>query len=142
MSLSNGPAVTEIKVPSGSRITLSQPEEQPARLIEALIDLFKQHKPIRRAFLVMAQDKSVDEKPNLLIGLEFSEATAGNEINLMIQEAGELACEYLDEDDSVDFCLLDEKERGISHYLIQHTQPFYQRKLGSWLRDTIPVINQ
>ncbi|MBD2809973.1 enhanced serine sensitivity protein SseB C-terminal domain-containing protein [Xenorhabdus sp. Vera] len=142
MSLSNGLAVTEIKVPSGSRITLSQPEEQPARLIEALIDLFKQHKPIRRAFLVMAQDKNVDEKPNLLIGLEFSEATAGNEINLMIQEAGELACEYLDEDDSVDFCLLDEKERGISHYLIQHTQPFYQRKLGSWLRDTIPVINQ
>ncbi|SFU56980.1 enhanced serine sensitivity protein SseB C-terminal domain-containing protein [Xenorhabdus koppenhoeferi] len=142
MRLSNGHAVTEIKVPSGSRITLSQPEEQPARLIEALIDLFKQHKPIRRAFLVMAQDKNVDEKPNLLIGLEFSEATAGNKINLMIQEAGELACEYLDEDDSVDFCLLDEKERGISHYLIQHTQPFYQRKLGSWLRDTIPVINQ
>lgn len=142
MSLSNGPVATEIKVPSGSSITLSQPEEQPTQLIEALINLFKQHKPIRRAFLVMAHDKNVDEKPNLLIGLEFSGTLSGDEINLLIQEAGELACEYLDEDESVDFCLLDEKERGISHYLIQHTQPFYQRKLGSWLRDTIPVINQ
>ncbi|AYA39467.1 enhanced serine sensitivity protein SseB C-terminal domain-containing protein [Xenorhabdus nematophila] len=142
MSLTNGSAATEIEVPSGSRITLSQPEEQPVRLIEALIDLFKQHKPIRRAFMIMAHDKNVDGKPNLLIGLELSEVTVENEINLMIQQAGELACEYLDEDDSVDFCLLDKKEGGISHYLIQHTQPFYQRKLGSWLRDTIPVINQ
>ncbi|MDX7999805.1 enhanced serine sensitivity protein SseB [Xenorhabdus sp. Reich] len=142
MSLSNGPVATEITVPSGSRITLSQPEEQPTRLIEALVDLFKQHKPVRRAFLVMAHDKNLDEKPNLLIGLEFSDASVENEINSVIQEAGELACEYLDEDDSVDFCLLNEKEGGISHYLMQHTQPFYQRKLGSWLRDTIPVINQ
>ncbi|OTA19365.1 Enhances serine sensitivity [Xenorhabdus beddingii] len=141
MSLSNG-AATEIDVPSGSRITLSQPEEQPVQLIEALINLFRQHKSLRRAFLVMAHDKQVDEKPNLLIGLEFSGAPSSDEINLVIQAAGELACEYLDEDESVDFCLLDEKERGISHYLIEHTQPFYQRKLGSWLRDTIPVVNQ
>ncbi|SFN64287.1 enhanced serine sensitivity protein SseB C-terminal domain-containing protein [Xenorhabdus japonica] len=142
MSLSNGPIATEIKVPSGSRITLSQPEEQPAKLIESLIDLFKQYKSVRRAFLVMAHDKNVDEKPNLLIGLEFSATLTDSEINFLIQEAGELACEYLDEDESVDFCLLDEKEEGISHYLIQHTQPFYQRKLGSWLRNTIPVVNQ
>ncbi|OTA14450.1 Enhances serine sensitivity [Xenorhabdus vietnamensis] len=142
MSLSNGSIATEIEVPGGSRITLSQPEEQPAQLIESLIDLFKQHKPVRRAFLVMAHDKNVDEKPNLLIGLEFSAILTDSELNFLIQEAGELACEYLDEDESVDFCLLDEKEGGISHYLIQHTQPFYQRKLGSWLRSTIPVVNQ
>ncbi|OKP03971.1 enhanced serine sensitivity protein SseB C-terminal domain-containing protein [Xenorhabdus eapokensis] len=142
MSLSNGSISTEIKVPSGSRITLSQPAEQPTQLIESLIDLFKQHKPVRRAFLVMAHDKNVDKTPNLLIGVEFSMALTESEINLLIQAAGELACEYLDEDESVDFCLLDEQEGGISHYLIQHTQPFYQRKLGSWLRNTIPVVNQ
>ncbi|PHM46240.1 Enhances serine sensitivity [Xenorhabdus mauleonii] len=142
MSLSNGSVATEIMVPSGSRITLSQPEEQPAQLIEALSDLFKQHKPVRRAFLTMFHDKNTDEKPNLLIGLEFSDSPPESEIDKIIQDAGNLTCEYLDEDDSVDFCLLDETEGGISHYLIQHTQPFYQRKLGSWLRDTIPVINQ
>ncbi|CDG18478.1 enhanced serine sensitivity protein SseB C-terminal domain-containing protein [Xenorhabdus doucetiae] len=142
MSLSNGSIVSEIDVPSGSRITLSQPEELPIQLIESLINLFKQHKPVRRAFLVMAHDKSVDEKPNYLIGLEFSVTLTDSEIDVLIQEAGELACEYLDEEESVDFCLLDEKEGGISHYLMQHTQPFYQRKLGSWLRNTIPVVNQ
>ncbi|MDE9538047.1 enhanced serine sensitivity protein SseB C-terminal domain-containing protein [Xenorhabdus bovienii] len=142
MSLSNGSIATEMEVPSGSRITLSQPEEQPSQLIGALSDLFKQQKPVRRAFLVMAHDKSLDEKPNLLIGLELSDAPTDNEINALIQEAGEVACEYLTEDESVDFCLLNENERGISHYLIEHTQPFYQRKLGSWLRDTIPVVNR
>ncbi|PHM64543.1 enhanced serine sensitivity protein SseB [Xenorhabdus stockiae] len=142
MSLSNEAVATEIEVPSGSRITLSQLEEQPVQLIEALINLFKQHKPVRRAFLVMAHDKEQDENPNLLIGLELSGIQADGDINILIQTAGEAACEHLNEDESVDFCLLDEKDGGISHYLIQHTQPFYQRKLGSWLRETIPVLNQ
>ncbi|CDH06020.1 enhances serine sensitivity (fragment) [Xenorhabdus bovienii str. oregonense] len=142
MSLSNGSVATEMEVPSGSRITLSQPEEQPSQLIDALSGLFKQHKPVRRAFLVMAHNKSLDEKPNLLIGLELSDAPTDDDMNVLIQEAGEVACEYLTEDESVDFCLLNENERGISHYLIQHTQPFYQRKLGSWLRDTIPIVNR
>ncbi|MDC9592722.1 enhanced serine sensitivity protein SseB C-terminal domain-containing protein [Xenorhabdus sp. IM139775] len=142
MSLSNRSIATEIEVPSGSRITLSQPEEPPIQLIESLINFFKQHKPVRRAFLVMIHDKNVDEKPNFLIGLEFSVTLTDSDIDALIQEAGELACEYLDEEESVDFCLLDENEGGMSHYLIQHTQPFYQRKLGSWLRDTIPVVNQ
>ncbi|MDC9582323.1 enhanced serine sensitivity protein SseB C-terminal domain-containing protein [Xenorhabdus sp. PR6a] len=142
MSLSNGSIATVIEVPGGSRITLSQPEKPPIQLIESLTNLFKQHKTVRRAFLVMIHDKNVDEKPNFLIGLEFSETLTDSETDTLIQEAGELACEYLDEAESVDFCLLDEKEGGISHYLIQHTQPFYQRKLGSWLRDTIPVVNQ
>ncbi|MCC8365544.1 MULTISPECIES: enhanced serine sensitivity protein SseB C-terminal domain-containing protein [unclassified Xenorhabdus] len=142
MSLSNEAVATEIEVPSGSRITLSQLEEQPVQLIEALINLFKQHKPVRRAFLVMAHDKEQDENPNLLIGLELSGIQADSDINILIQTAGEVACEHLNEDESVDFCLLDEKDGGISHYLIQHTQPFYQRKLGSWLRETIPVLNQ
>ncbi|WFQ79832.1 enhanced serine sensitivity protein SseB C-terminal domain-containing protein [Xenorhabdus sp. SF857] len=142
MSLLNGTIATEIEVPDGSLITLSQPEEQPIQLIESLIELFKQHKPVRQAFLIMAHDKNVDEKPNVLIGLEFSVTLTGNEINLLMQEAGELACKYLDEDESVDFCQLDEQEGGISHFLLHHTQPFYQRKLGRWLRNTIPVINQ
>ncbi|PHM38282.1 enhanced serine sensitivity protein SseB C-terminal domain-containing protein [Xenorhabdus innexi] len=142
MSSSNEAIATEIEVPSGSRITLSQPEEKPTLLIETLTNLFKQHKPVRRAFLVMAHDKEQDEKPNLLIGLELSGEVAESDMNMLIQTAGELACEHLNEDESVDFCLLDEQDGGISHYLIQHTQPFYQRKLGSWLRDTIPVLNQ
>ncbi len=142
MSVLNGSITHEIKVSGGSLITLSQPEEAPIQLIESLIDLFKQHKSVRQAFLVMAQDKRVDEKPNLLIGLELSVVLADSEVNDLIQAAGERAYDYLDEGESVDFCLLDEKEGGISHYLIQHTQPFYQRKLGSWLRETIPVVNQ
>ncbi|ETS33512.1 Enhances serine sensitivity [Photorhabdus temperata] len=130
----------EVDVPSGSAITLSQPEEYPSQLIEALVSLFSQRKPVRRAFIIQAHDKNVDEKPNLLIGLEMNGTE--NEIEQLIQEAGGIACEYTSEEEPIDFCLVDEKERGISHYLIQHTQPFYQRKLGSWLRGNIPVMNK
>jgi hypothetical protein len=35
-----------------------------------------------------------------------------------------------------------ENERGISHYLIAHTQPFYQRRWGSWLRNLIPSTDK
>ncbi|MBS9434527.1 enhanced serine sensitivity protein SseB [Photorhabdus hindustanensis] len=130
----------EIDVPSGSKITLSQPEEYPSQLIEALVSLFSQCKPVRRAFIIQAHDKNVDENPNLLIGLEIS--GAADEIDQLIHEAGTIACEYTSEEEPIDFCLVDEKEGGISHYLIQHTQPFYQRKLGSWLRGSIPVMNK
>ena len=74
-------------------------------------------------------------KPNLLIGLEVDAEPA--EIEALINEAGSVASETAPNDEPVDFCTVSEKERGISHYLISHTQPFYQRRWGSWLRNLI-----
>ena len=106
-------------------------------MVDALTTLFSQRKPVRRAFLALIHDKTSDERPNLLVGLEVDGATE-QEIEALIQEAGTVASEALAEDEPVDFCLVNEKERGISHYLIQHTQAFYQRRWGSWLRNIIP----
>lgn len=119
-----------------SQILLGQPEMYPAAMVDALTTLFSQRKPVRRAFLALMHDRALDEKPNLLVGVEVDGDAA--EIDALIQEAGSVASEALADDEPVDFCLVSEKERGVSHYLIAHTQPFYQRRWGSWLRNIIP----
>lgn len=124
-------------VEAGHEYLIGQPEHYPAAMVDALTTLFSQRKPMRRAFLALIHDKAQDEQPNLLVGLEVEGATE-QEIEDLIQEAGSVASEALGDNEAVDFCLVSEKERGISHYLIQHTQPFYQRRWGSWLRNIIP----
>ncbi|TQI81734.1 type III secretion system (T3SS) SseB-like protein [Serratia fonticola] len=123
-----------------TQILLGQPEEYPSAMVDALTTLFSQRKPVRRAFLALMHDRAVDEKPNLLIGLEVDGDRA--EIENLINEAGSVASETAPNDEPVDFCLVSEKEQGVSHYLITHTQPFYQRRWGSWLRNIIPSTDK
>ena len=131
---------TELTVPKGSSLKLSVLEEQPQAIVDALSEFFKQHKVVRRGFMVSAvESDNTEETPILMIALEF---TAGAEnIDFIIHEAGTLACEFLADDESIDFCVVNENEQGVSHFITQHIQPFYQRRLGSFLRDTIPVKN-
>ncbi|AXH60908.1 enhanced serine sensitivity protein SseB C-terminal domain-containing protein [Providencia huaxiensis] len=131
---------TELTVPKGSSLKLSVLEEQPQAIVEALTEFFKQYKVVRRGFMVSAiENDDAQETPILMIALEF---TAGAEnIDTIIHEAGTLACEFLADDESIDFCVVNENEQGVSHFITQHVQPFYQRRLGSFLRDTIPVKN-
>lgn len=123
-------------VDKDSQILLGQPKDYPTEMVEALTTLFSQRKLVRRAFLTLMHDQAVDEQPNLLVGLEVDGDPA--EIDALINEAGNLASEMVANEEPVDFCLVSEKERGVSHYLITHTWPFYQRRWGSWLRDLIP----
>ncbi len=127
---------TEMIVDKERQILLGQPEIYPSAMIDALIQLFSQRKPVRRAFMALMHDKSIDEQPNLLIGLEVEGSE--DEIDRLIQDAGNVASDHAPDDRPVDFCLVSEKERGVTHYLTTHTQAFYQRKWGSWLRSVIP----
>lgn len=131
---------TELTVPKGASLKLSVLDEEPQAIVDALTEFFKQHKVVRRAFMVSAlETEEGEENPILMIALEFT--TGAENIDTLIHEAGTLACEYLNDDESIDFCVVNEHEKGISHFITQHVQPFYQRRLGSFLRDTIPVKN-
>lgn len=132
----------ELTIPQGSTLKLSVLENKPEALISALSECFKQHKVVRRAFLVSAQetnDKDNNDEAILMIALEF--VPGSENIDQIIHEAGTLACDYLEDDQSIDFCLVNEDEKGVSHFITEHVEPFYQRKLGSWLRDVIPTRN-
>ncbi|PVZ85440.1 endopeptidase IV [Serratia sp. S1B] len=138
MLLATGGVVKPVErdIEQETQLLLGQPTDYPVAMVDALTTLFSQRKLVRRAFLALIHDQAVDEKPNLLIGLEVKGEPA--EIDALISEAGMVASETAPNDDPVDFCLVEENARGVSHYLVNHTQPFYQRRWGSWLRNVIP----
>ncbi|KLN96800.1 enhanced serine sensitivity protein SseB C-terminal domain-containing protein [Moellerella wisconsensis] len=133
--------VAKITVPSGSAIKLSAVENQPPALVNTLSELFKQHKLIRRAFLVLAQEEKSEDPAVMLIGLEMTGDWDEDTLDNIIHQAGTLACEHLEDGESIDFCLVNEDEAGISHFMTQHIAPFYQRRLGGFIRDAIPIKN-
>lgn len=131
--------VQEVMIEQGSALLLSVPENKPDAVLDALTGVSKQHKPVRRAFWVMAAEKNntVPDEPVLLIVLELSEE---QEADTVIRQAAEAAMEHLADGEHIDFCLLNPDENdGLTHFLTQHTQAFYQRRLGGWLRNAIPV---
>lgn len=134
------PQPAEQVIDAETRILLGPPTEYPAAMVDALTGLFSECKLVRRAFVALMHDQAVDERPNLLIGIEMDGSP--QEIEALVQEAGAVASETAPEGEPVDVCLVNEQERGISHYLIKHMPPFYQRKWGSWLRNIIPSSGQ
>ena len=128
----------EIVSVEGSSLKLSILEPQPEKLTTALGEFFGEHKPIRRAFIVNAQEQD-NEESFYLIGLEIT----GEEDVIMqiLPQAAESAFEYLEEGQSLDFCFVNKDEKGVSHFMIHHVSPFYQRKLGGFLRKGIPIVN-
>ncbi|ASN84629.1 MULTISPECIES: enhanced serine sensitivity protein SseB [Pectobacterium] len=111
------------------QVILSQPAEMPAQMIDSLTQLFTKHRHVKRAFLAQIQEPG-EEQPHLLIGID-----AEQDEETIIREAGSVASDTLPDERPVDLCLVKEGEPGISHYMIKHTTPFYERKWGSFLRE-------
>lgn len=110
-------------------LLLSEVAEPPAQMVESLTTLFKNLKTVKRAFLCSIKEQA-DEQPNLLIGIE-----ADGDIDAIIRQAGSVATDTLPGDEPVDICLITEGEKGISHFMMAHITPFYERRWGSFLRD-------
>lgn len=113
----------------GTALLLSEVAEPPAQMVDSLTALFKSIKTVKRAFLCSIKEKA-DEQPNLLIGIE-----AEGDIEEIIHAAGSVATDTLPGDEPVDICQVIEGEKGISHFMMAHITPFYERRWGSFLRD-------
>lgn len=83
---------------------------------------------VRRAFLVQVRDDA-EQEPHWLIGLECD-----RDAEEAIQATGQVATDTAPDEQSVDICLVEDGEAGISHYFIHHFTPFYEWRWGSWLR--------
>ena len=123
------PLSTQTVLEGGESLLLSEVAEPPAQMIDSLTTLFKTMKTVRRAFLCSIKD-SADAPANLLIGIE-----AEGDIEEVIQAAGSVATDTLPGDEPVDLCQVVEGEKGISHFMIAHITPFYEKRWGSFLRD-------
>lgn len=113
----------------GTALLLSEVAEPPAQVVDSLTTLFKSIKTVKRAFICSIKEQA-DAQANLLIGIE-----AEGDIEEIIHAAGSVATDTLPGDEPVDICQVAEGEKGISHFMLAHITPFYERRWGSFLRD-------
>ena len=123
------PLSTQEVLEGGSALLLSEVAEPPAQMVESLTTLFKTLKTVKRAFLCSIKEHA-DEQPNLLIGIE-----AEGDIEAIIHAAGSVATDTVPGDEPIDICEVVEGEKGISHFMLAHITPFYEKRWGSFLRD-------
>ena len=109
--------------------TVLEGGEAPAQMVDSLTTLFKTLKTVKRAFLCSIKERA-DAPANLLIGIE-----AEGDIEAIIQTTGSVATDTLPGDEPIDICQVVEGEKGISHFMIAHITPFYEKRWGSFLRD-------
>ncbi len=116
-------------IEGGTALLLSEVAEPPAQMVDSLTTLFKSIKTVKRAFICSIKEQA-DAQANLLIGIE-----AEGDIEEIIHAAGSVATDTLPGDEPVDICQVAEGEKGISHFMLAHITPFYERRWGSFLRD-------
>lgn len=123
------PLSTQQVIEGGQTLLLSEVAEPPAQMVDSLTTLFKTLKTVKRAWLCSIKERA-DAAPNLLIGIE-----AIGDIDAIVQAAGSVATDTLPGDEPIDICLVTEGEKGVSHFIMAHVTPFYERRWGSFLRD-------
>lgn len=116
-------------IEGGTALLLSEVAEPPAQMVDSLTTLFKSIKTVKRAFICSIKEQA-NAQANLLIGIE-----AEGDIEEIIHAAGSVATDTLPGDEPVDICQVAEGEKGISHFMLAHITPFYERRWGSFLRD-------
>lgn len=121
-----GQHAIERTIPEQTEVMIGEPEQYPARLVDSLTTLFSKHNNIKAAYLGLIHDAGQDEQPNLIIGLQGE-----GDLNAVIQEAGAVAWDTTEEDEAVDFMIIEQGDEGIAEYFFNETKPFYERRWGS-----------
>ncbi len=109
-----------------SEISIGQPEHYPAKLVDSLTTLFSKHDNIAAAYLGLIHDPEHDEQPNLIIGLQGE-----GDLQAVIQEAGAVAWDTTDDEEVVDFIIIEKGDEGIAEYFLNETEAFYDRHWGA-----------
>jgi hypothetical protein len=117
-----------------TKVLLGQPAKYPTRMVDSLTQLLARHSNVRRAFLALMFDASVDDQPHLIVGIE-----ADGDIERVLREAGNVAADTVPNGEPVDLCRVSEHEAGLSRYFLTQTKPFYDRKLETKLRSFLGI---
>ena len=119
-------------VKKDTNVLLGQPSQYPSRMVNSLSQLLAKHRNVKRAFLALMHDPSVDQKPHLIIGIE-----ADGDFERVMREAGNVAGDTAPEGEPVDLYRVQGGEEGLSDYFLTETTPFYERKSVGWLRSVL-----
>lgn len=119
-------------VEKDTNVLLGQPSHYPSRMIHSLTQLLAKHRNVKRAFLALMHDPSVDQKPHLIIGIEVD-----GDFERVMREAGNVAGDTAPDGEPVDLYRVTEGGEGLSDYFLKETTPFYERKSAGWLRSVL-----
>ena len=111
-------------VPEGTQVLLGQPAQYPQKMVDSLCQLLAKHPSVKRAYLALMHDPSLDEMPHLVVGIE-----AEGDVDRIMYEAGQVVGDSVPAGDAVDLDRV-ENEDVISSYMQKETKPFYERKPG------------
>jgi len=116
-----------------TKVLLGQPANYPTKMVDSLAQLLIKHKEVKKAYVALMHDGSIDEKPHLLVGIE-----GDGDLELAMREAGNVAGDTSPAGEAVDLFIVRPNESGVSQYLINST-PFYERTWGKKLRSFFGV---
>jgi SseB protein C-terminal domain/SseB protein N-terminal domain len=134
LSIGISQAPSQRVVEKETKVLLGQPSKYPSKMVDSLTQLLAKHSNVKKAYLALMHDTSVDEKPHLIIGIE-----AEGDIEKVMREAGNVAGDTAPEGEPVDLYKVNENDSGLSQYFINQTKPFYERKWGSKLKSWLGV---
>ncbi len=108
-------------VPQAREVMLGRPDESPAALIAALQSLFSTLPQVTAAYLAMMHDPKADEQEHFLIGIDCPD------FGTVMQQAGIVVKETSEITEPVDFVDIQTDRSGLGSYLVEKTNPIYQR---------------
>jgi len=122
--------VTEHVVQESTRVQLSQPADYPVEMISALTSLLSRHLMVKAAYLCQMQDLNVDKVPTLVVGFE-----GDGDVKEAIKEAGSVVADTAPAGKAVGIIEVKRSDSGVSSYMYESVDPFYERTWGAKLRN-------
>jgi len=112
-----------------TEVLLGQPANYPSEMVSALTALLKKHTVIKSAYLCLMHDKSLNDKPSLLVGFE-----GNGDLAEAMKEAGTVAADTAPKGVPVDLVVLKKGDSEVSEYMFKSVKPFYERTLSTKFR--------
>lgn len=106
-----------------TEVLLGQPANYPDAMVASLTTLFANHPNVKAAYLAQMFDRTRDEKPHLVIGIE----TEGD-FETVLREVGVVASDTAPDGEPVDLIRVTRSKSGIEDYFLKSVKPFYERE--------------
>jgi hypothetical protein len=116
------------RIAEGATVLLSEPEQTPVALIDALTLFFATRREVAAGYVLMLQeqrDDGDDAEAHLVVGV----AGEGN-IAQVLREAGTVAADSAPPGQPVDLFLITPDDDELSRHFSEHVTPFYERSWG------------
>jgi hypothetical protein len=110
-------------VEKATEVLLGQPSNYPKAMVASLTTLLARHSNVKAAYLALMHDRSRDDKPHLIVGIE-----AEGDFENVIRDAGIVAADTAPDGEPVDLIRVIRGESGVGRYFLEEVKPFYERQ--------------